>query len=76
MTDKTKQMLDDFAVNLEFTVRDLNMLLNMLDKPFQSSTTAFSYFINVIQNQAGPQVMKAKTDLETVMKSQEEKKDE
>jgi len=52
MSDKTKQMLDDFAVNLEFTVRDLNILLNMLDKPFQSPTTAFSYFINMIQNQA------------------------
>lgn len=76
MTEKTNQLLDDFVVNLEFSVRDLNILLNALDKPFVTSTTAFSYFINVIQNQAGPQVMKAKNDLDAVAKAQEGKENE
>lgn len=70
MSEKTNQLLDDFVVNLEFSVRDLNVLLNALDKPTVTSTTAFAYFINVIQNQAGPQVMKVKGDLEAVAKAQ------
>jgi hypothetical protein len=76
MSEKMKEMLDDFAVTLEFSVRDLNVLLNALNMPNQTATTAFAYFVNVIQNQAGPQVQKAKTDLEAVIKSQEENKDE
>jgi len=76
MSEKTKEMLDDFVVTLEFSVRDVNVLLNALNMPSQTATTAFAYFVNVIQNQAGPQVQKAKTDLEVVMKSQEENKDE
>jgi len=66
MSENVKEMLDDFVVNLEFSVRDLNVLLNALNTPYQTPTTAFAYFVNVIQNQAGPQVEKARKDLETV----------
>ena len=76
MSEKIKGMLDDFAVTLEFSVRDVNVLLNALNMPSQTATTTFAYFVNAIQNQAGPQVQKAKTDLEAVMKSQEENKNE
>lgn len=76
MSEKTKEMLDDFVVTLEFSVRDLNVLLNALNMPSQTATTAFAYFVNAIQNQAGPQVQKVQTDLEAVMKSQKEDKNE
>jgi hypothetical protein len=76
MSENVKEMLDDFVVNLEFSVRDLNVLLNALNTPYQTPTTAFAYFVNVIQNQAGSQVQKAKADLETVAKAQEESKNE
>ena len=66
MSEKTKEMLDDFVVTLEFSVHDLNVLLNALNMPNKTATTAFAYFVNVIQNQAGPQVEKARKDLETV----------
>ena len=72
----SEQILDDFAVTLELSVRDVNMLLNCLNLPLQMPTTTANYFITIIQNQAGPQVQKAKTDLEAVAKASEEKKDE
>ena len=72
----SEQLLDDFAVTLELSVRDVNMLLNCLNLPLQMPTTTANYFINIIQNQAGPQVQKAKTDLEAVAKASKEKKDE
>jgi hypothetical protein len=72
----SEQPLDDFAVTLELSVRDVNMLLNCLNLPLQMPTTTANYFINIIQNQAGPQVQKAKTSLEAVAKASKEKKDE
>lgn len=72
----SEQLLDDFAVTLELSVRDVNMLLNCLNLPLQMPTTTANYFINIIQNQAGPQVQKAKTSLEAVAKASKEKKDE
>lgn len=76
MSENTTPLLDDFIVVLEFNVRDVNMLLNCLNLPMQMPTTTASYFINTIQNQAGPQVQKAKTNLESVAKAAKEKKDE
>lgn len=72
----SEQLLDDFVVTLELSVRDVNMLLNCLNLPLQMPTTTANYFINIIQNQAGPQVQKAKTSLEAVAKASKEKKDE
>jgi|TARA_R110002126_G_scaffold119227_1_gene260046 hypothetical protein len=76
MSENVKEMLDDFVVNLEFSVSDLNVLLNALNTPYQTPTTTFSYFVNVIQNQAGPQVQKVKADLETVAKAQAKAQEE
>ena len=66
MSEKIKQMLDDFSVTTELTVKDINTLLNCLNMPSQMPATTAIYFINLFQNQAGPQVEKAKKDLETI----------
>jgi hypothetical protein len=74
MTEEVKNMLDDFVVTLEFPVREVNALLNILNTPNQVPTTTFVAFINMIQQQAGPQVKKAEESLEAVAKAQDEPK--
>lgn len=56
MAEKVESTIDDFSVKIEMTVRDLNMLLNLINAPFQGSATMAMHFINLLQNQAGPQV--------------------
>jgi hypothetical protein len=74
MTDQVKNMLDDFVVTLEFPVKEVNALLNILNTPNAVPTTTFAAFINMIQQQAGPQVAKAQESLEAVAKAQDEPK--
>jgi len=63
----SKELLDDFNVTLEFSVKEVNALLNVLA---QSPFIQVVGFINAIQAQAGPQVEHAKTSLEAVEKAQ------
>ena len=74
MTEEVKNMLDDFVVTLEFPVREVNALLNILNTPNAVPTTTFVAFINMIQQQATPQVEKAQQGLEAVAKAQDESK--
>jgi hypothetical protein len=74
MTEEVKNMLDDFVVTLEFPVKEVNALLNILNTPNQVPTTTFVAFINMIQQQAGPQVKKAEESLAAVAKAQDESK--
>lgn len=75
MTDQVEvNPLDDFAVTLEFAVKEVNALLNILNTPNQVPTTTFVAFINMIQQQAGPQVKKAEESLAAVAKAQDEPK--
>lgn len=64
--------LDDFVVQLEFPVREVNALLNILNTPNQVPTTTFAAFINAIQQQAAPQVKKAEEGLAAVAKANDE----
>lgn len=64
--------LDDFVVTLEFAVRDLNSLLNVLNVPNQVPSMVFANFITAIQQQAGPQVAKAQEGLAAVEKAKDE----
>jgi len=64
-----QELLDDFNVTLEFSVKEINGLLNVLA---QSPFIQVVGFINAIQNQAGPQVEQAKTSLEAVEKAQKD----
>jgi hypothetical protein len=64
--------IDDFSVALEFTVGQLNTLLNMLNNPSQGQTIAWMWYINELQRQAEPQIAKAQAGLDAI----KEKKDE
>jgi hypothetical protein len=70
----TTPIIDDFAVSVEFTVKELNALLNILNTPNQVPATTLVAFINLIQQQAGPQVQQAQESLEAVKKAQNEPK--
>lgn len=65
----SKDLLDDFNVTLEFSVKDINTLLNVLA---QSPFIQVVNIINAIQIQAGPQVEQAKKNLEAVEKVQKD----
>jgi hypothetical protein len=66
--------VDDFVVTLEFAVKEVNALLNILNTPNQVPATTLVAFINLIQRQAGPQVQQAQESLAAVEKAQNESK--
>lgn len=68
MSDKVNDLLEDFNVTLNFSVKEINALLNVLA---QSPFIQVVGFINAIQSQAGPQVEQAKKNLEAVEKANE-----
>jgi len=70
--DSTTPAVDDFVVTLEFAVKEVNALLNILNTPNQVPATTLVAFINLIQQQAGPQVIKAQESLAAVTKAQDE----
>jgi hypothetical protein len=72
--DNPAPSVDDFAVTLEFAVKEVNALLNILNTPNQVPATTLVAFINMIQQQAGPQVLKAQESLAAVAKAQDESK--
>jgi hypothetical protein len=74
MSEATTPSVDDFVVTLEMSVKEVNALLNILNTPNAVATTTFVAFINMIQQQAGPQVAKAQESLEAVAKAQNEPK--
>ena len=74
MSEKELPSVDDFVVNIEMSVKEVNRLLNVLNQPNQVPTTTYVAFINLIQQQAGPQVQQAKDSLEAVAKAQDEPK--
>jgi hypothetical protein len=76
MNQEVKEVpsVDDFAVTLEFAVKEINALLNILNTPNQVPATTLVAFINMIQQQAGPQVLKAQESLAAVAKAQDESK--
>jgi hypothetical protein len=69
MSNDVNQMLDGFAVTLEFTVQEVNALLNVLNTPSQVPATTLVGFITAIQKQAGPQVEQAQANLKAVFEA-------
>jgi|GEM_PF-3236464 len=69
MTEELKNNpLDDFSVTLEYTVKEINAILNLLAQlPYINAIGV----INSIHAQVGPQFEKAKVNLEAVMKAKE-----
>jgi hypothetical protein len=74
MSEATTPSVDDFVVTIEMSVKEVNALLNILNTPNQVPTTTFAAFINMIQQQAGPQVQQAQDSLAAVVKEQDEPK--
>lgn len=72
--NKELPAVDDFVVTLEFAVKEVNALLNILNTPNQVPATTLVAFINLIQQQAGPQVQQAQESLAAVAKAQDEPK--
>jgi hypothetical protein len=70
--NKELPSVDDFVVTLEFSVKEVNALLNILNTPNQVPATTLVAFINLIQQQAGPQVQQAQDSLAAVAKAQDE----
>jgi len=70
--NKQLPAVDDFVVTLEMSVKEVNALLNVLNTPNQVPSTTFVAFINMIQQQATPQVLKAQESLAAVAKAQDE----
>lgn len=58
--------LDDFSVTLELTVKEINALLNILNHPLSAQTVHLMAFIQIMQDQAGPQIKKAQDGLDAV----------
>ena len=75
MKEKVEAALDDFAVTLEFSVKEINALLNILNTPIQVPAITLVNFINAIQMQALPQVEKAKAGLEAALNADGVSKD-
>ena len=69
-TQPSTNPLDEVSVTLEYTVREINALLNLLGKlPFVDAIGA----INSIQVQVGPQFEKAKAGMDAVLKATKER---
>jgi hypothetical protein len=70
--ERATPVLDDFVVQLEFSVKEVNALLNILNTPNQVPAVTLVAFINMIQQQAGPQVKQAEDSLAAVAKENDE----
>ena len=66
MNDKVKEMLNNFNVTLEFSVDNINALLNILAKEPYIQVAGI---IGEIQRQALPQIDQARKNLEAVEKA-------
>lgn len=77
MTEQQKQPssnpLDDMTITLEYTIKEVNAMLNALSKlPFVEAVGP----INSIQVQVAPQFERAKSSLDAVLKASKEKEKE
>lgn len=55
MTTETDP-LDTFVVTLQYTLRDINMLINSMNRPYETPVMQWATLINDIHLQIGPQV--------------------
>lgn len=63
MSEEAKVM-DDAVVTLQYTLRNINELINMMNKPLLTPTMAWANYINDVHLQIGPQVQKMNEELE------------
>lgn len=59
------QVLDDAVVTLQYTLRNINEMINAMNKPMQTPVMFWANVINDIHLQVGPQVQKLNAELES-----------
>ena len=64
MSDNLDDKLGNKVVTLQYTLRNVNEMINMMNKPLLTPTMAWANFINDIHMQVGPQVQKMNEELE------------
>jgi len=67
--------IGSFVVTVEYTVEQVDELINMLNHPLGVSTVTWAKHIDILQRQVRPQVDHVKTNIEAV-KSATEKMNE
>jgi hypothetical protein len=72
--DAILKQLNEFVATVELSVNDWNVLVNVLNTPQQAQTIILARLIDVLQNQIGPQVAKAREALEAVKNVEPEEK--
>lgn len=73
MSEKELDPLNEVSVTLEYTIAEINALLNLLAQlPFSQVVGA----INSVHVQVEPQIQKAKAGLDAVLKSTQKANDE
>jgi hypothetical protein len=58
--------LNEMVATVELSINDWNILVNILNMPHQAQTIVLAKLIEILQNQIGPQVTKARESLEAV----------
>ena len=64
MSEQEKvNMLGDKVVTLQYTLEQINALINAMNQPFATPVMAWANFINDVHLQVGPQVQKINEEL-------------
>ena len=61
--NKPKFDIENSVVTLQYTLRNINELINMLNMPSSTPVMAFANFINDIHLQIGPQIQKLNEEM-------------
>lgn len=64
--EQMMKQLNEFVATVELPIQDWNILVNVLNMPNQAQTVVLAKFIDIFQNQIGPQATKAREALESV----------
>jgi hypothetical protein len=63
MDAPNKDDMNKHVVTLQYTLHNINELINMMNKPFQTPTMAWANYINDLHLQIGPQIQKMNEEL-------------
>jgi len=58
-----KDQLDDKVVTLQYTIRNINELINAMNKPLMTPVMFWANIINDVHLQVGPQIQKINEEL-------------
>jgi hypothetical protein len=58
MEKNQREVLESAVVTLQYTLRDINELINMMNRPGTTPVMAWANFINDIHQQIAPQIQK------------------